>query len=262
MSTEESTWILNCLKSKNENADWGADAAVADYNDKEKQIPESKDLRESWWEIGNQGSTGSCVGWAAADSVLRWHFVKAGKINNNDKLSVRQIWMSSKETDVFVSRPTTFIEAAGTSIKTALDVARRYGCVLDSMLPFGSGKLYSGKTDKFYATAARLRIASYFNLGNNLATWRRWLALCGPILTRLNVDKTWYESKNNKGNMDTYVKIDDKMRGHAVALVGYTKDRFIVRNSWGTRDWGDEGFGYATDQYAKIAFTEAYGVEV
>ena len=49
--------------------------------------------------------------------------------------------------------------------------------------------------------------------------------------------------------------------GHAIALIGYTPDRFIVRNSWG-KDWGDKGFGYATDQYAEEAFTEAYGVVV
>ena len=44
-----------------------------------------------------------------------------------------------------------------------------------------------------------------------------------------------------------------------VALVGYTPDRFIVRNSWGT-GWGDKGFGYASLAYAQDAFTEAYGV--
>ncbi len=43
------------------------------------------------------------------------------------------------------------------------------------------------------------------------------------------------------------------------ALVGYTPDRFIVRNSWGT-SWGDQGFAYASVAYAQAAFTEAYGV--
>jgi len=47
--------------------------------------------------------------------------------------------------------------------------------------------------------------------------------------------------------------------GHCVALVGYTPERFIVRNSWATT-WGDKGFAYASDPYAAAAFTEAYGV--
>jgi C1A family cysteine protease len=49
--------------------------------------------------------------------------------------------------------------------------------------------------------------------------------------------------------------------GHAVTLVGYTPDCFIVRNSWST-DWGDCGFAYASLSYVEAAFTEAYGVSV
>ena len=80
-----------------------------------RPLPKSKDLRETWWKVGDQGSTGSCVGWATADALLRWHFVKAGRIKNTETLSKRFIWMASKETDEFTSSPTTFIENAGTA---------------------------------------------------------------------------------------------------------------------------------------------------
>ena len=108
-------------------------------------LPTRVDLRESWWTIGNQEETGSCVGWATADSVLRWHLVRAARLRTNQKLSVRFVWMASKETDEFDFRPTTFIESAGTSLKAALDVARRYGVVRDAVLPFRSGNLYPGE---------------------------------------------------------------------------------------------------------------------
>ena len=62
------------------------------------------------------------------------------------------------------------------------------------------------------------------------------------------------------GNLDEY-QPKTKHGGHAVALVGYTPDRFIVRNSWGT-SWGDGGFAYASLAYAQDAFTEAYGISV
>jgi hypothetical protein len=253
--------ILNCIPSQQTERDWTFEVAVeAGVLAAPAAIPKSKDLRESWWKIGDQGSTGACVGWATADSVLRWHLVKAKRLPKNQLLSVRFIWMASKETDEFDLRPTTFIEASGTSLKAALDVARKFGVVRNSVLPFSSGKLYQGKAKIFYALAAQFKIASYFNLGTNLSEWREWIATNGPILTRLDVDATWDNAEATQGQLDVY-QPNTGRGGHAVALVGYTSDRFIVRNSWGD-NWGDQGFGYASLEYAQDAFTEAYGVSL
>ena len=140
--------ILNVEPSPKTDEDWTFETAQdADLVMAAPSIPTSKDLRSTWWKVANQGSTGSCVGWATADSVLRWHFVKNGRIAQTDVLSPRFVWMASKETDPFITRPTTFIEAEGTSLKAALDIARKFGAVRDTMLPFGSGKLYpAGRT--------------------------------------------------------------------------------------------------------------------
>jgi hypothetical protein len=258
--------VLNCLPSPDQDKDWILETAeAAGMAEAGPPIPASKDLRDgTWWKINDQGSTGSCVGWSSTDGVIRWHMVKAARLRKDELLSPRFTWMASKEIDEFDQQPTTFIESAGTSLKSALDVARKFGIVRDSVLPFGSAKLYAGSVQTFYATAASLKIAAYFNLslnkGHSVTDWRNWLATKGPILTRLDVDRTWDQSSANGGNMDVY-KPDTRRGGHAVCLVGYTKDRFIVRNSWGTT-WGDKGFGYALDAYAKEAFTEAYGISL
>lgn len=254
-----SRYILNCIPSRNTERDWSFNNAGDAGLLAAAEIPPSKDLREDWWKIGDQGPGGSCVGWATADSVLRWHLVKANRLSQTELLSSRYIWMASKETDDIVSQPTTFIETEGTRLKAALDIARNFGVVLDSILPSQNGTLYQGETNTFYALASKRRIASYFNLGRDLTVWRTWIANNGPILTRLDVDATWYNSNENQGSMDTYQPGTTK-GGHAVALVGYTEDRFIIRNSWGTDWWGDKGFGYASNAYAASAFTEAYGI--
>jgi hypothetical protein len=136
--------------------------------------------------------------------------------------------------------------------------------VRESVLPFNSGALYQGEEETFYSVAGQRRIASYYNVslskGNTIDDWRTWLATKGPLLTRLDVDSTWYAADSNKGNLDVY-KRPPRPAGHAVCLVGYTPDRFIVRNSWGV-GWGDKGFGYASLAYAQDAFTEAYGVSL
>jgi hypothetical protein len=253
--------ILNCRPSAKQEQDWTYETAEeADLVAAAPAIPASKDLRATWWRIADQGTTGSCVGWATADSVLRWHFVKANRLPQSALLSPRFIWMAAKETDPFITRPTTFIETEGTSLKTALDIARKFGVVRDITLPFDSGKLYPKEAKTFYAIAALRKVLAYFNLGTNLSDWRSWLATKGPILTRLDVDRTWDEATFNSGNLGEY-QPKTKRGGHAVAIVGYTPDHFIVRNSWGTR-WGDRGFAYASLAYAQEAFTEAYGVEI
>jgi C1A family cysteine protease len=65
---------------------------------------------------------------------------------------------------------------------------------------------------------------------------------------------------STNGRLDVYDAMS-MQGGHAVALVGYDQNQFIVRNSWGT-PWGDKDFAYASNAYAAAAFTEAYGVSV
>ena len=255
--------ICNLLPSRNTEKDWRIEHALAAkaISVPVKPLPKSVDLRQRWWGIGDQGETGSCVGWGSTDAVARYHFVKAGKLTQSDHLSVRFTWLGSKETDTLTTRPETFIEQAGTTLKAAVDILRNYGAVPAALLPFQIDNfLYLEDEDNFYATAATRRIASYFNLGKKPNDWRAWLAAHGPILAALDVDTAWDKATANKGNLDTFLPKTVR-GGHAIAIVGYTADkRFIVRNSWGTA-WGDRGFAYASEAYIKDAFfDESYGV--
>ena len=253
--------ILNCIPSPHMGMDWKFEHAInAQIVAAPAQLPKSVDLRSAWWDVGDQGSTGACVGWALADSVLRFHFARVERIEKSAHLAARYVWMAAKETDEFNERPTSFIELDGTSLKAALDVVRKFGVVTDSVLPFLDHGMYADDAITFYASASRLKIASYINLERNLEKWRAWLAQQGPILVRLDVDDTWDNASATQGRLESYLP-GTVRGGHAVALVGYTPDGFIVRNSWGT-EWGDQGFAYASLPYAHDAFTEAYGVSL
>jgi C1A family cysteine protease len=256
--------ICNLEPSKGTENDWsfldsvagGALAAVG-------APPSSVDLRASWWTINDQEDTGSCVGWATADGIVRYHMVNAGKLTKTELLSPRFVWMASKETDEFIARADTFIEEAGTSLKAALDVARKYGVVTEKMLPFHIvTKMHTGSENAFYAAAAQRKVNSYFNLQRNLTQWKSWLASKGPILAALSVDETWENAGATGGNIDVFMP-NTVRGGHAITIVGYlASGRFIVRNSWGT-GWGDKGFGYVTPAYIAAAFfDESYGITV
>jgi C1A family cysteine protease len=254
--------ICNLEPSRNTENDWTIETALAaGAVAAPVALPSSVDLRAAWWDIGNQESTGSCVGWGSTDGVARYHMVKAGKLEQKAKLSPRFTWMASKETDTFTTRPETMIEGAGTSLKAAMDILRKYGAVPETLLPFHiTTNMYLGDEDAFFATAATRKIASYVNLLKNTANWRTWLATRGPILVGLSVDHTWDNATATQGKLDTFMP-NTVRGGHAVAAVGYRADgRIIIRNSWGTT-WGDKGFAYASEAYIAAAFfNESYGV--
>ncbi|HEY4610565.1 MAG TPA: C1 family peptidase [Ilumatobacteraceae bacterium] len=255
-------FICNIVPSKDTDEDWQlSDSIASGAIGAPAALPAAVDLRAAWWTINNQEDTGSCVGWATADGVTRYHMVKANKITQKQLLSPRYIWMASKETDTITNRPESFIECAGTTLKAAVDVARKYGVAFMDELPFHvQTKMYTGNENTFYASCAQRKIAAYFNLHNSTASWRTWLATGGPILAAFNVDSSWDNAGNNGGNIDKFVPSSVR-GGHAVCIVGYRADgRFIVRNSWGT-GWGDKGFGYLHPDYIAAAFfNESYGV--
>ena len=118
--------------------------------------PPELDLREAWHEVADQGHTTSCVGWALADSVLRWQLVKSGRLAPDERLSARYVWMASKEFDERIKYPSTFLEEDGTSLKAGLDVVRKWGLPLERELPF-SGNLAHGSPEDFNASATSRR---------------------------------------------------------------------------------------------------------
>lgn len=254
--------ICNLVPSRRTESDWRyGDAVAAGALGAVAALPASVDLRQAWWSVGDQGTTGSCVGWASAEGVVRYHMVAANKLAKNEQLSPRYVWMASKETDQFTQRPETFIEGAGTELKAAMDICRKYGVVTMAQLPFAINTLmYSGPENAFFAAAAQRRITSYFNLGKDLNQWKSWLASNGPILAGFSVDQTWDNATSTHGNLDVFFP-NTVRGGHAVTIVGYTASgRFIIRNSWGT-GWGDKGFGYALPAYITGGFfPESYGV--
>jgi C1A family cysteine protease len=261
---DTSKFICNVVPSEGTENDWRFDDSIASgAADAPAAPPASVDLRAPWWSINNQESTGSCVGWATADGLVRYHLVKAGRIGQSDMLSPRYVWMASKETDTITTRPGTFIEQAGTTLKAAVDITRKYGAALETELPFHIlTNMFAGNENVFYASCAQRRIASYFNLRKNLQNWKSWLAAQGPILAALNVDASWDKAASNGGNVDTF-QPETVRGGHAIAIVGYRSDgRFIARNSWGTA-WGDQGFGYLSPSYISAAFfNESYGITI
>jgi hypothetical protein len=234
---------------------------------KDVGAPRKLDLRAGrpWYTIHNQRETGSCVGWALADSVMRWQLVEAGRLKPTQRLSARFIWMASKELRAQRLllddwQPSTFLEEAPTSAKDALDVARLYGAVTDRTLPW-DGPLNRGSVEAFFERAAELRIASYHSLDRKDPAarerqWRQWMHQHGPVLVVVTVDRSFL--KPERGRVERFEARRSPFL-HACALVGYDADGYFVRNSWGRR-WGRGGYAHVSPEWLGQAAEESYGV--
>lgn len=244
-------------RSRETENDYGPDKAqLADA-----PLPETVDLRQDWHAVPDQGHTASCVGWTVADSLLRWHFVKEGRLRPDERLSARHVWMSAKEFFQREEFPSTFLEQDGTSLKAGLDVVRKFGAVLESELPWDG--MATCTPEEYYRSAKSRRIVAYFNLGDSsnpdpeprFAEWRKWLAQSGPVAVLLRLDGNVPQAK-----LDTFDP-DSADGSHAAALFGYGPGYFLLRSSWGPQ-WGDNGYAKMSLAYAAEAVLESYGVMV
>jgi Papain family cysteine protease len=263
--------VLNVRPSPRRAEDHTPAAAEAAGHLRPIDPPGECDLRAPWYAVGDQGKTGSCIGWALGDSVLWRQLVRAGRLAEHDRLSPRFIWMAAKELRAKQTavkgetdwRPSTFLEQGDSDVKSGLDVARTYGAALERDLPWDDG-LYAGGIDEFYASAGERRITHYYRLDPEEESgeawfeyWRRWLHQHGPVLIALGVDRHFADGEPVLDEFDATSVADY----HAAALVGYGEHGFIIRCSWGT-DWGRNGYAAATEGYLEQATLESYGVVV
>ncbi len=255
--------LLNVESSPARGDDWPAREAGC----LEDTPPaDARDLREGrpWYRVRDQGQTGSCVGWALADSVMHWQLVEAGRLRPEQHLSARFVWMASKEyraqrlmPDEW--QPSTFLEEAPTNAKDALEVARRYGAVMNRVLSW-TGPLNRGPVKEFFERAAEFRIAAYYSLDDDDPAdrelqWRQWIDQHGPVLLVVDVDRGF------AAGASPLERFSPRRHGflHACALVGHGPEGFIIRNSWGRR-WGDSGHVVATPEWLARGARETYGV--
>jgi hypothetical protein len=256
--------LLTAIPDARRSRETANDYGVAEANLGDAALPASVDLRRPWHPISDQGETASCVGWAVADSCLRWHLVEAGHLPPDQRLSARYVWMSAKETDQREEYPSTFLESDGTSLKAGLDVVRKWGVVLEEELPW-QGPLATVPPDAFNKSARRRRIMAYYNLGDDSVSdrstyfpeWRRWLHENGPVLVLIAEDRNL---QTTTGELDGFDPASVK-GSHAAALFGYGPDHFLLRSSWGT-DWGEQGYARMSLSYTAQAVIESYGVMV
>ena len=68
-----------------------------------------------------------------------------------------------------------------------------------------------------------------------------------PVVLGIRLHATWH-GVGADGRVALPASGARDLGGHAVLVVGYRANDFVVQNSWGS-DWGEDGFAYLPDDY-------------
>merc|ERR1712187_1057877 len=194
---------------------------------KAQENPSRKDWREAnvVTPAKNQGGCGSCWTFAATE-VLESHLaIATGKLME--------------------LAPQTFVDCVknpnecggsggceGATAELAFNYTRDFGIALEKDLPYQARDMQCPK----YKAAAKG--TGYVHLPTNDAdALETALATKGPVAVSVAANWGRYEGGIFSGSCSD----DDCSIDHAVVAVGYDKDYWLIRNSWG-EDWGEKGY--------------------
>ncbi len=149
-------------------------------------------------------------------------------------------------------------ELAGTRIRDAFKIMRKFGACSDSLWPFSSLLPNAGDENSIKSDALNYRIGNYHSFNSNEAR-RVHFAKEGLFVVGVPVYSNWASIGSDGLVPDPWGL---QRGGHALLVVGYDdkKERFKFQNSWGT-GWGQKGYGYFTYKYLEKFSWTSWGAK-
>ena len=206
---------------------------------KSAMIPDTLDLRSDLPPVRDQGVQSSCVAMAGA-AMKEWQ--EKHDIGYNLYFSPQFIYNSR-----------TNYPSEGMYLPDLMDILTNKGVCQEYMLPYGSIANPSKITKEMLQDAYNFKIKSYAEIpyGSDISKVKTALADNGPCVISFPVYNTGPDFWNRKYG-------DQYLGGHAVLIVGYTRNAFIIRNSWGT-GWNDGGYTlYPFEEYNVMKHREIW----
>jgi hypothetical protein len=209
--------------------------------------PAAVDLSASFPPPGDQGTQGSCVGWAVGYAAKTYH----EKLEEKWPLSASDHRFSP----AWVYNQVNGGVDGGSSISTALGLLVSKGADVLGLFPYSQANFTAQPDAASLARAAHFKAASWNTVTVSEASFKSLLAAGTPVIAGLEIfpDFDLLDSSAN-AIYDTTAGVAPwrgcttapcDIGGHAITLVGYDDAvgafRFI--NSWGT-GWGSSGYGW------------------
>lgn len=223
-------------------------------------IPAKVSLRQYAPRPLNQGTQGSCVGWASAYAART--ILESASTGANPN--------STAFSPSFLYNQIGIKGCQGAYTGEALEHMKQKGLLQFSKFAYNENSCSKKPSQAQLQEATRYKIKGYNRLtktGRNydvdLEAVKQNIAQGAPVIIAAKVPysfqdmmgkKVWKAKSSEKRNVNN-------LGGHAMCLIGYddNKKQFEIQNSWGTQ-WGDNGFVFVSYADFKIFCREAYGV--
>ena len=199
-------------------------------------LPKTFSLKEDMFPVRNQGPQGSCV--AQTLAAIQEH--------NNQKDILLEGYLSPQF--IYDCRPKN---KRGMNCRNAMKFLHQHGVCLEATYPYRAGndtpprglkkiKGFIKDEAKVYRIANYAQVLTVYDLKNAIYLHGPCLIsvpVYGKIVSRTSSGKPSYRVDNDMWKKkDGYVKIG----GHAMTVIGWDLNGFIIRNSWGDK-WGRRG---------------------
>lgn len=192
-------------------------------------MPETYDLRRFMQPSRSQGDRSTCGAHAAA--YIK-EIQEAIDCNFSETMSPEFIYYHRE------NRP-----AAGMYGRNIFQILQQIGSVPESAYPH-TGDDAPKPGERHYAIAAKYRIRHFARV-TTLNGLKRALLEVGPCYLQLPLFAARPYFWRQTGS-------ETPISGHAVAVVGYTREGFILKNSWGPRWNGDGCIVFPYDEWGLV----------
>jgi len=182
-------------------------------------LPDILDLRPNMRPIRDQGQQGTCSAQTAAE-MKEWE--ELIDVQFKDYMSPQFIYNLRSNGN------------EGMTPKNTMEILYKIGIVPEKSYPYGT---FTAISDDLKVQAAMYKIQGYAQI-NTADSLKKALFANGPCYIAFPV----YSPESMEFWKPKLVG-QQMLGGHAVSVVGYLKDSFIIRNHW-SAEWGDRGYTY------------------
>jgi len=255
-------YILNYKKDNDDPKDHKPLKLTAPILEKIQATTNMIDYTSEMSPVKNQGSLGSCVGFAVV-AMKEWQeqqehleeLMEGKKYKRAAKhydLSEQWMYYKCKEIDYWPGEE-------GTSIRFAMQILNRVGVPCEKAWPYndsyvGKPKRWANLVSKWALGGEYIRMSSPEDIINSLGT-------NGPLAIGVAVFLEMFYATSN--GIVNYPSDPNQMYGgHAICLVGWNPETrmFKFKNSWGT-SWGQSGYGYLSYDYIRDFCWDAWEIK-